>query len=265
MSIYKKFHVTVGCDGINSLDDTVDIDLPLSDYEIDAIVNGGIWQIGRDTHVGEEEYIECYAPEAWKRAIRLAGKATNGLFSHCHEEGYAVDVFLPEEISDIIWNSSVALEYKNTREDYKNISNKRWKQDFQTIKEEMSTGRWNDSIVLDTQCPGIWSGDAYSAAYSLNFFVKGKHKVSYGKSYEYKSKKIFVKMDTYYVSMETIEDICHKIEKRNILRVTARFISYEQIQLSGETNDSDEGVQYLVTFLDELTKVAKKNGELRFI
>ena len=66
---------------------------------------------------------------------------------------------------------------------------------------------------------------------------------------------ILLKIDTYYVSMKTIDGICHNLAKQGFVKVDTKNISEEQILLSANTDDSDEGVRFFVAFLDELKKV----------
>lgn len=252
MRKFKVYHLSIGADSLDSKYDDIEIDLPLYEEEVDAIVSGGIRGIGKEHFADDWELIECFAPQAFKRALALADEKSNGEFSKSNKKYHDIAIFLPDDISDRIWQSSVALEFERTKKEYHDISNAIWKRDRDILLSNIAQGRWDDKIANRTLQDGIWSSGGYFSDGWLDVILVNDIKTSYGKKYYFREKRIELQIYVYGIGVDFLKHFCAFHQKNHSFPFKVEPISW-YARILTETDISNHGVELFMNFLDELT------------
>ena len=101
---YIKFEI--GVDGINTLDDVFEMSLPITAEEIDELISIGKRQMWEK----EDEpwdYIHDFMPKLYNRFLDIVKPEALKIYGSEAENAY-YDFFIPDEISERIWESEVA-------------------------------------------------------------------------------------------------------------------------------------------------------------
>lgn len=104
----KEYKIDVGIEypPINDFNDDFEITLPISDEEVEAIINGALRLYWVKDSAETWEYIECFAPKAYKRGNKLAETYCVPKWGDKMKIGNGAyyEFFLPDEIHDKITN-----------------------------------------------------------------------------------------------------------------------------------------------------------------
>ena len=102
--VYIKFEI--GVDGIKTLDDVFEMSLPITLEEIDKLISIGKRQMWEK----EDEpcdYIRDFMPELYNRFLDIVKPEALKIYGSEAENAY-YDFFIPDEISERIWESEEA-------------------------------------------------------------------------------------------------------------------------------------------------------------
>lgn len=159
--VYIKFDI--GVDGINSLDDVFEMFLPITAEEINELISIGKKQMWEK----EDEpwdYIHDFMPELYNRLLDIVKPEALKIYGVAAENAYYY-FFIPDEISESIWESEEADAYFAAQEQMKTNSRTLWNEDKKILFAERDRGRWKGkSIVFD----GIWHCGKTDAGYVIN-------------------------------------------------------------------------------------------------
>lgn len=195
----REYKLEVGVDYpfIDDLDDVFEITLPISDDEVQAIVDGAVRTFWVRNSIKPWEYIEVWAPEAYKRGNAIAEAYSVPRWGEDMkvEKGAHYDFFLPEEIEDAIQCNDAFQHEKSIRARLKEESNKQFHEDARILNKANDSGRFKGRLKGDPLWgnlifSGIWaegsSDDDYAAQYSIHTLVEINHhtlEVEYFKRY----------------------------------------------------------------------------------
>ena len=192
-----KIGVGVDCPYIDELDDVFEITLPISDDEVQAIVDGAVRIFWVRNPIDPWEYIEAWAPEAYKKGNAIAEAYCIPKWGEDMkvENGAHYEFFLPDEIEDAIWNNEAFQHEKKIRLRLQEESHKQFHEDGKLLYKAYESGRFKNQLKGDPHWnnqifSGIWSeGDEdgdYAAEYSIHTLVEINHQafeVDYFKRY----------------------------------------------------------------------------------
>ena len=195
----REYKIEVGGDYpyIDELDDVFEITLPISDDEVQAIIDGRVRIFWEKNPIDPWDYLEAWAPEAYKKgnAIAEAYCAPKWGEDMKVENGAHYEFFLPDEIEDAIRNNEAFQHEKSIWLRLQEDSNKQFHEDGRLLHIAYENGRFKNQLKGDPHWDnqifsGIWSeggdDDYYAAEYSIHTLVEIDHQtleVEYFKRY----------------------------------------------------------------------------------
>lgn len=179
-------------------EDLFEVMLPISDEEVKAIMDAAVrhyWD-SEAQHLDSWEYIEVFAPEAYKKAVALAEAYCVPRWGDVMkvENGAGYEFFLPDEIEDSIWGDNAIdamKQERNIRKRQRKESSKHFHGDAKMLYNAYQEGRFGDKLkrdpVWDNQIfSGLWTsgGHEYAAQYSIHTIVMNEIEFGYQRIYK---------------------------------------------------------------------------------
>jgi hypothetical protein len=200
MNELKLYKCDVGIDLPHipdQIDDLFEIVLPISDNEIQAIIDGRVRIFWEKNPIDPWEYIETWAPKAYKKGNAIAEAYCVPKWGEDMkvENGAHYEFFLPEEIEDAIRNNEAFQHERSIWLRLQEDSNKQFHEDGKLLYNAYENGRFKNQLKGDPHWnnqifSGIWSeGDEvadYAAQYRIHTLVEVDHQtieVNYFKRY----------------------------------------------------------------------------------
>lgn len=190
----REYIIDVGIEypPINDINDDFEITLPISDEEVEAIINADLKLYWEKDAVDYWEYIECFAPDAYKKGNKLAEAYCVPKWGDIMkiENGAHYEFFLPDEIHDKITIDPRWVAENNLRAKQKEASRLQFHEDNRIFYQNNDNGRfknklkgdplWNNSIFA-----GLWSEghEDYAGEYGFHTIIKNNIKFSYQRIY----------------------------------------------------------------------------------
>lgn len=180
---YRQFVIEVGVDfPFVGTDDTFEVNVELSQKEIDEIVQGGIELIKNDRlDIETTEFIEVLSKSAFNKLNALAEEYAIGKWGNRMSivNGARYDFFLPDEISSAIFDSKIVQELYRIRSQKESISRNQFHEDTKTLFENNTNGRWKERLLPDPQWDnlpfgGSWNGPTIGS-FEKNLPLYGFH------------------------------------------------------------------------------------------
>ena len=213
----REYKIEVGVDRpyIDELDDMFEISLPISDDEVQAIVDGAVRIFWVKNPIDPWEYIEAWAPEAYKKGNAIAEAYCIPKWGEDMkvENGAYYEFFLLDEIEDAIWNNEAFQHEREIRQELQDESNKQFHEDARILINSNESGRFKGKLIGDPHWDnrifsGIWregsTDDDYAAEYSIHTLVVINHQVL--------EVYYFKRYYRYYVQLEIgTDNSCEKI------------------------------------------------------
>lgn len=265
---YKIFEIEVGIDyPYVGLDDTFKLNIKLYEEEIRSIIKGGKKDLWIDNERETWEYLEDFAPTAFKRANKIAEEYASKRWGEqmLVKNGAKYDFFLPEEISTLIFDSEECEKVKQIVEDISNISKERFHSDTRILYEEKDKSEWGKLIVNDPHHDnqpfgGIWSHTLgkNKSEYLIHtsLIIKGcKIKVEYSQKYEIDSKILELRITP-------AQDRLHEILEKTLIEngyVIKKILPIgnppycKVFYVKGKRNESD--IEIYIKILNNLSKL----------
>jgi len=190
----KEYKIDVGIEypPINDFNDDFEITLPISDEEVEAIINGALRLYWVKDSAETWEYIECFAPKAYKRGNKLAEAYCVPKWGDKMKIGNGAyyEFFLPDEIHDKITNDPRWINENNIRAKQKEASILQFHEDNRIFYQNYDKGRfknklksdplWNNSVFA-----GLWSEghENYAGEYGFHTILMNNIEFSYQRIY----------------------------------------------------------------------------------
>ena len=265
---YKIFEIEVGIDyPFVGLDDTFEINLKLYEDEIQSIIENGKKELWIDNDRETWEYLEDFAPTAFKRANELAEEYASKKWGEqmLIKNGARYEYFLPDEIRTLIFDSEESEKVNQLIENLSDVSKERFHSDTRKLYEEKDKSEWGKLIVNglysdNKPFDGIWShtlGKIKSEYHiNTNLIIKGcRIKVEYSQKYEIESKDLELRI---YPSHDRLNEILNKtvVENGYIIKeiLPVGNPPYCNVfYIEGKRNDSD--IEVYIKILSNLSKL----------
>ena len=265
---YKIFEIEVGIDyPFVGLDDTFEIKLKLYEDEIQSIIENGKKELWIDNDRETWEYLEDFAPTAFKRANILAEEYA---FKRWGEQmliknGAKYEYFLPDEISSLIFDSEECEKINQIVKNLSDVSKERFHSDTRILYEEKDKSEWGKLIVNDPYNDnqpfgGIWSHTLgkNKSEYLIHtsLIIKGcRIKVEYSQEYEIESKLLELRI---YPAHDKLHEILEKtlLDNGYIIKEILPIGNppYSKVfYLEGKRNGSD--IEVYIKILSNLSKL----------
>lgn len=264
----KTFTISVGIEYpyIDDLDDEFEIELHLTTDEINSIVENGKKQIWIDNELETWEYLEAFAKSAYYRASKLAEEyAIKKWGSQMSiEQGAKFIFFLPDEISDAIFESEDCKLFKKKALEIETISKERFHADTRILYDYKEKSDWGKLIINDKH----WNNEPFGGLWSHGL---GKLNSEYGihTNFKYDSQTIEISYSqNYQLDSKTLElrlyrtnDNLEKIIKQRVVANGYNILEISPIgqpkyswvlYAEGKKDESDINV-----FIDILNQIAK--------
>lgn len=253
-------------------DDTFEVNVELTDKEIEEIIQGGIKLMHKDSmDVGSYEFIEVLSKTAFDKLNAIAEKVAakkwgdQMLISNSAKYNY----FLPDDISDAIFNSKEVNDIYDRRSEKEEQSRLQFRADTKTLFSNHKEGRWHDRLLPDPHWDnkpfgGSWNSPSIGS-FEQNFPTYGLHctilldgketEISYSVRYLLESYEFELRVFEYNPKiLKIFEDRLHiegyAIKKR--LPIGDPIYSYV---IKAEGNDPKNFVSTYMSILDETIKL----------
>ena len=164
------------------VDDTFEVNVEFTDKEIEEIIQGGIKLMHNDSmDIRTSEFIEVLSKTAYNKlnaiAEKVAAKKWGEEMLIANSARYIY--FLPDEISDAIFDSSEVNEIYDQRNKNEEQSRLQFRADTDILFSNHKEGRWRDRLLPDPHWDnkpfgGIWTGHSIGS-YEHNFPQYGFH------------------------------------------------------------------------------------------
>lgn len=195
MNKMKKYKTDVGIEPsyLVDYDDVFEIELPISDDEVKAIINGALKLYWVRNAIDTWEYIEVFAPEAFKRGVAIAEAYCVSKFGDDLkvENGIIYEIFLPDEIHDELINDPRWVNEKIIRSRQKESSRKQFHEDHRLFHAENEKGRFRNKLIGDplwnnSVFSGLWSEghEEYAGEYGLHTIIMYNIEFGYQRIYK---------------------------------------------------------------------------------
>lgn len=267
-SFYKTFVFEVGVEYPNvGYDDVFELEIGLTTEEINSIVENGKKQLWLDNELEPCEYLESFAKTAFERACKLAEEyAVKRWGSRLTlEQGAKYSFFLPDEISDAIFESEECDLFKNKSREIETISKERFHSDTRILYEHKEKCDWGKLIQNDKHWDnqpfgGQWShtlgkiASQYDIHTNLNCGSQ-TIKISYAQKYQLDSKILELSL---FPTQEDIENLIKQKLIDNAYKITEILPIGEPkyswvLYAEGKKDESD--VYMYIDILDQIAKM----------
>ena len=163
----KKYTIKVGVEypWVGG-DDVFEVNVEFTDKEVEEIIQGGIRLMHNDSmDIGSYEFIEVLSKTAFDKLNAIAEKVAakkwgdQMLISNSARYNY----FLPDDISDAIFNSQEVNDIYDQRNEKEEQSRLQFRADTQALFSNHKEGRWHDRLLPDPHWDnnpfgGSWTG-----------------------------------------------------------------------------------------------------------
>lgn len=253
-------------------DDTFEVTVEFTEKEINEIVQGGIRLMHKDTmNIGSYEFIEVLSKTAYDKlntkAEKVASKKWGDKMLIANSARY--NYFLPDDLSNAIFDSPEVNEINNQRDKNKEQSRLQFRADGKSLFSNHQEGRWGDRLLPDPHWDnkpfgGIWNGPSIGS-FEHNFPLYGFHctiivdgketRIDYTVRYFLESYELELRVFEYNPKIVTIfEDKLnmegYSIKKR--LPIGDPVYSYV---IYSESNNPKKFVSTYMNILDEIIKL----------
>lgn len=244
-------------------DDLFDISFEMYEDEIQAIIEGGKKELWEFNELSSSEFMEVFAPSAYKRACKIAEdyavpKWGEQMFV---VNGARYNFFLPEEIEWAIYDSDESKKVQELREKIREISRKRFHEDGNLLKSEQKNGRWGDRLIGDPRwnnqlfC-GLWSsGEKKVAGYGIHthMMLLGKNiEIDYSQNYYYDNVVLELRLfPTAPLLQEIITNIVNEVGYKIVKILPLGGPVYSWV-LYAEGKKTESDIQVYMKILDEI-------------
>jgi hypothetical protein len=162
----KEYKVKVGIDypPIDDINDVFEIKLPISDDEVEAIIKGDLNLYWERNPAYSWQYIECFAPEAYKKGIGLAEAYCVPKWGDKMkvENGAYYEFFLPDKINDKIINDPRWINENNIRAKQREASELQFHEDHRIFYQNNDNGRFKNKLIGDP----LWNNSIFAGSWS---------------------------------------------------------------------------------------------------
>ena len=179
----KKYTIKVGVEypWVGG-DDVFEVNVEFTDKEVEEIIQGGIRLMHNDSmDIGSYEFIEVLSKTAFDKLNAIAEKVAakkwgdQMLISNSARYNY----FLPDDISDAIFNSQEVNDIYDQRNEKEEQSRLQFRADTQALFSNHKEGRWHDRLLPDPHWDnnpfgGSWTGPSIGS-FEHNFPIYGFH------------------------------------------------------------------------------------------
>ena len=243
----KEYTVEVGVEHtwINDWDDVFEIKLLISNEEIARIVEGDYNLLWKDNGVDSWEYIECFAPEAYKRGVVLAEEYSVPKWGEQMRvsNGAQYHFFLPDEIWEKVENDLRRQKEVELRERLAEESRIRFHEEGDILKRDRKKGRFKKRLRPDPKnhnavFDGLWSGSGQYHERAGDFWLETRVitsgediVVNYFKKY-YRD-EILIDISLSNCSSSCMSFICNGLEKWDYT------VEGNTIKAQARNNDTD--------------------------
>ncbi len=262
----KKYTIDVGVDlPYVGVDDVFEIEMTLFQDEIDTLIIEGKKLLWVDNDLLAGEFLEFFVPKAYKRANKLAEEYAVARWGEqmLIENGAHYHYFLPDEISDAIYESDECKRVQELAKEKNERSRNRFHEDGKSLYEEKDRGRWRDRLLDDPQWNnrkfgGIWtSGFPPLFGFHTSLIIDGwKIKFDYSQKYYLDSVELELRL---YPTQEKLQTIIEKIVIRHgYKKIKDLLIDYHPVKswvLYVNKGMDDSGVEVFMECLDEFVKI----------
>lgn len=163
-------------------DDTFEVNVEFTDKEIEEIIQGGIRLMHNDSmDIATYEFIEVLSKTAYDKLNAIAEKvaAKNWGEQMLISNSARYHYFLPEDISNAIFDSKEVNDIYERRHENEEQSHLQFKADTEKLFSNHKEGRWRDRLLPDPHWDnkpfgGIWTGHSIGS-FEHNFPQYGFH------------------------------------------------------------------------------------------
>ena len=247
-------------------DDVFEISFEMYEDEIQAIIEGGKKDLWKFNDLSSSEFMEVFAPSAYKRACKVAEDFAVPEWGEkmLVVNGAKYDFFLPEEIECAIYESDECKKVQELSEKIREISRVRFHEDGNLLKSEQKKGRWGDRLIGDPHWNnnlfgGLWSsGDRKVSDYYIHthMMLFGKTiEIDNSQNYYYDNVVLVLRLSpTITILQEIIENIVNENGyKITEIRPLGNPVHYWVLYAEGKKTESD--IQVYMKVLDALAKL----------
>lgn len=163
-------------------DDVFEVNVEFTDTELEEIIQGGIRLMYNESmDISTSEFIEVLSKTAYDKlnatAEKVAAKKWGEKMLIANSARYRY--FLPEDISDAIFDAPEVNEIYDQRKKNEEQSHLQFKSDSEILFSNHKEGRWHDRLLPDPHWNnkpfgGIWSGPSIGS-FDHNFPLYGFH------------------------------------------------------------------------------------------
>lgn len=274
---YRYFKIEVRVESPYEIDEKIEIELGMTQKEIDTLVDKSkkfvletdFSQLDGeyDDLSGPWEYIENFLPLVNRRANKIVEPLAVAKWGKKMRviNGARYSYYLPDEISDAIFESEEIVSAYKKRNENSERAKKRFYDDWDFLQSEITKERWGNRLIkVDDE---IFSGISNSGRlsdffYETHIMIEGvKHNLSYQQTYclnntilrldlsvdYWKGMKITEKIPKIMESV--VESFGYPIIKSKGLDKLEHFFMYVDM------GADDSGVEIFSAVLDELVKL----------
>ena len=163
-------------------EDTLEVQVEFTDEELKEIIQGGIRLMHNDSmDIGTYDFIEVLSKSAYSKLNALAENIASEKWGEkmLVSNGAKYIYFLPEDISDAIFDSDEAREIETKRKASSDQSAAQFHDDSRTLFDNHAKGRWQNRLLPDphwNNAPfgGIWNGSPVGS-FKDNYSKYGFH------------------------------------------------------------------------------------------
>ena len=242
---YIKFEI--GVDGINTLDDVFEMSLPITAEEIDELISIGKRQMWEK----EDEpwdYIHDFMPKLYNRFLDIVKPEALKIYGADAENAY-YNFFIPDEISERIWESEEADAFFAAQEQMGTNSKSFWNEDKKRLFAEHDRGRWRGkAIVFD----GIWHCGNTDAGYVINITNTIKtNTIKYVRTFTLKDNVIEIEINKTSLSHKLLEKFVSNSKYKNEYEFSIVERHYTYVLIVPPKNNGMD-IEMVMDFIDRI-------------
>lgn len=141
----RYINFEIGVEGVSSLNNTFEIELPLTNKEEEQLISIGKREMW-DKEGESWNYIKDFMPNLYNKFIAIVKPEAVKRYGE-EAEGAWFEFFIPDEIEDKIWNSEEGAIFDKAKEQMQNNIRSFWKYDTKILVDEKEKGRWSDKSI----------------------------------------------------------------------------------------------------------------------